>query len=141
MTTVQECLPCYLTFIEMLCFICREVWKIDDKMHQTELRKRFFRITFLSKEITNMKKFIPLKHHIYEPAPSMNVSFLQFRKCHDLPDSAGRTFWSKNCSISMIFCFIFPTFFKLNFSSALLHQNQPCWDLQLIMNRYKIILF
>ena len=35
----------------------------------------------------------------------MNVWFLQFRKCHDLRDSAGRSFRSKNCNISMILYF------------------------------------
>ena len=65
MTTVQECLPCYLTFIEMLCFICREVWKIDDQVHQTELEKKIFQNNISIK-----------RNHKYEKVHSIETSHL-----------------------------------------------------------------
>ena len=65
----------------------------------------------------------------------MNVWFVQFRKCHDLRDSAGRSFSCKNGNISTENSYF--QHFQIEFCpkilhSAAWHHNQLCLDLDLI---------
>ena len=65
----------------------------------------------------------------------MNVWFVQFRKCHDLRDSAGRSFSCKNGNISTENSYF--QHFQIEFCpkflhSAAWHHNQLCFDLDLI---------